>query len=116
MSVIEALLETAYVDTQLLDQMDALGDDPSKSREVGFVLRSREKDKAKTLVSFIQDNQYGIPQLQQPAADDADYQVIITVNMPITQPLLYSVSGLMACLAQIFEVEYEGWNCPALNL
>jgi hypothetical protein len=112
MSVIETLLETAYLDTQLLSINASLGDDFSVSREVDFTFRSHEKEKVETLESLIQDNQYGLSRIE---AGDYDFRVIVTISMPITQQLICSVSALMACLSQIFEVEYDGWECPLPN-
>jgi hypothetical protein len=112
MSVIETLLETAYLDNQLLSINASLGDDASVLREVDFMFRSHEKEKLETLESLIQDNQYGVSRIE---SDDYDFRVIVTINMPMTQHLICSVSALMACLSEIFAVEYDGWECPLPN-
>jgi len=33
-----------------------------------------------------------------------------SIRMPITQPVICSVSALMVCLARLFSVEYDGWG------
>ena len=108
MSVIDTLLTAAYEDTQLLIKNNELGDDFSIPRDVEFVLRVREKEKAETISSFVQDNQYGVPHIEEA---ENDFRVVVTISMPITQQVLCSVSGLMGCLSEIFGAEYDGWGC-----
>ena len=108
MSVIDTLLTAAYEDTQLLIKNDELGDDFSIPRDVEFVLRVGEKEKAETISSFVQDNQYGVPRIEEA---ESDFRIVVAINMPITQQVLCSVSGLMGCLSEIFGAEYDGWGC-----
>lgn len=112
MPVIDTLLSTAYEDTQLLIKNDSLGDNLSVPRDVDFVLRAKERAKAETVASFIQDNQYGIPRIEDA---ESDFRIVVTVSMPITQQVLCAVSGLMACLSEIFGIEYDGWGCVIQN-
>ena len=107
MSFIDTLLTTAYEDTQLLVKNDELGDDFSMSRNVDFILRCDTIQKAETVSSFVSDNQYGIPTIE---SDGDSLRLRVTVFMPITQQVLCSVSGFMACIAKIFSVEFDGWG------
>jgi hypothetical protein len=108
MSVIEALLESAYADRELLGTKQVSGDNPQQFRDVDFRFTVTTKEMAETLISLVEDNRYGAVRL---AEMGTNYQVIITIYMPITQQVMLSVSGLMACLSKIFAVEYEGWEC-----
>jgi hypothetical protein len=107
MSLVDSLLTNAYEDTQLLIKNDALGDVFSKSREVEFLLRASDEKKAELVCSFVNDNQYGKAEVQ---SNEADFGILVTVNMPATQSLICSVSALMCCLAALFSVEYDGWG------
>ena len=76
------------------------------------MLRAKERAQAETVSSLIQDNQYGIPRIEDA---ETDFRIIVTVSMPTTQQVLCSVSGLMACLSEIFGIEYDGWGCVIQN-
>jgi len=107
MSLVDTLLTTAYEDTQLLIKNDGLGDIFSTPRDVDFILNCPSREKAETVSSFVSDNQYGVPTIE---GDDSSLRLCITVFMPITQQVLCSVSGFMACLAKLFSLEYDGWG------
>ncbi len=107
MSVIDSLLTNAYEDTQLLLKNDHLGDDLSRPRDVDFVLKTVDYEQAKTVSSFITDNQYGRPEIE---VVDGYFRIIFKINMPITQNLICSVSALMVCLAALFKLDYDGWG------
>lgn len=108
MSAVETLLNTAYEDTQLLTKNDQLGDDFSISRAVDFVLIAKDQSKANTVASFISDNQYAHTSVSE---IDGVFRIIATIDMPSTQQLICSVSGLMACIAELFSIDYNGWGC-----
>ncbi|WP_280151982.1 ribonuclease E inhibitor RraB [Piscinibacter sp. XHJ-5] len=108
MHIVETLLSTAYEDTQLLIKNDELGDDFAVPRDVDFVVIAKEKTTAEAVASFVTDNRYGSPRVEE--GGDA-FRVVVSVHMPITQGVLCSVSALMACLAELFSLEYDGWGC-----
>lgn len=108
MQTIESLLSTAFQDTELLTKLDQDGDNFSRARDVDFVLKAEELKKAELIASFVSDNQYGVPSIEE---TEEGYRLIVTVYMPITQHVLCSVSGMMVCLAKLFSVEYDGWGC-----
>ena len=106
-SIVELLLDTAKADTDLLLKNDARGDVLAVPRQVDFLLRTPTADKARLVADFVNDNRYG----DATAASDKDgHSVTVRIEMPITQHVLCSVSGLMACISQIFDVEYDGWG------
>jgi len=108
MSIVDKLLENAYQDTQLLIGNDQKGDNFGIARDVEFVFYSPTFEKAEIVASFINDNQYGLAKNQE---INDNFQVTVVVNMPSTQNLICSVSGLMACIGELFGVEYDGWGC-----
>ena len=107
MPIVDDLLRTAYEDTQLLIRNDRLGDVLSVPRDVEFLLRAPDEQKAQTVCSFIQDNQYGSASLQE---GEGRFSVLVVIHMPITQNIICSVSALMSCLAALFGMEYDGWG------
>ena len=107
MPIVDDLLRNAYEDTQLLLKNDQRGDVLSIPRDVDFLLRAPDEEKARTVCSFIQDNQYGSATVQE---DDGKFSVLVVIHMPITQNILCSVSALMCCISAIFGMEYDGWG------
>ena len=103
MAIVDVLLRNAYEDTQLLLKNDSLGDQLSVPRDVDFLLRTHDEEKARVVCSFINDNQYGAAKVQ-------GTEVLVVIHMPIQQNIICSVSALMACVAQIFGAEYDGWG------
>jgi len=108
MKVVDELMQTAVADTELLRKLDAQGDQFGVTRDVEFLLRAPTADKARTVASFINDYQYGVA---TPQDLEASPSVLVVVRMPVEQHILQSVSGFMACVCQLFGLEYDGWGC-----
>lgn len=106
-SIVDVLLETSQADTDLLLKNDARGDVLATPRSVDFLLRAPTAEKAELVANFINDNRYGVATT---SSDEHGHRVAVIVEMPITQHVLCSVSGLMACIGKIFGVEYDGWG------
>ena len=113
MSVVDVLLENAKADVELLRLSDSRGDVFSRPRDVDFLFVVPSKDKGSLIAGFVNDNQYGKAAVQ--VSDDGSVSVLVTVNMPIEQNVIHSVSGLMACIAALFGVTYDGWGCVLKN-
>ncbi|OOG38362.1 ribonuclease E inhibitor RraB [Rhodanobacter sp. C05] len=107
MKLVTTLMETAAADTDVLRSLDRNGDRFSVFRNVDFLLVATDAEKADLVASFINDHGYGKAVLQEPAS------ILVTINMPVEQPVVLCVSGFFACLAQLFGVEYDGWGCVA---
>lgn len=107
-NVVESLLDNAYQDTQLLIENDLKGDIFSIPREVDFTLYAKDQDKGQLVTDFINDNKYGVATYQE---INSNHRITVVINMPITQNLICSVSGLMTCLAALYDLEYDGWGC-----
>ena len=108
MSMIDSLMETAAADVDLLRKLDSQGDRFAIARDVEFLLRAPSADKASTVAGFINDYGYGVA-VAQGGADDPS--VLVVVRMPIEQHAIHAVSGFMACLCKLFELDYDGWGC-----
>ncbi|KQY54402.1 ribonuclease E inhibitor RraB [Lysobacter sp. Root494] len=108
MTVIDTLIETAVADTDLLRKLDSQGDRFGVPRDVEFLLRAPSAEKATTVASFINDYQYGVATTQD--LDDSP-SVLVVIHMPIEQNAIQSVSGFMACVCELFGLEYDGWGC-----
>jgi hypothetical protein len=106
-SIVELLLDTAKHDTELLLRNDARGDVFTVPREFDFLFRAPTEEKARLVAEFINDNRYGTAAAK---SDEHGHTISVLIEMPITQHVLCSVSGLMACVSKIFGVDYDGWG------
>ena len=107
MTAVELLLETSKADTELLIGNDEKGDVFITPRPVEFLLRASDRQAAELVASFIDDNRYGASSV---AEVEGEFHILVVIEMPITQHVLCSVSGLMACVSKLFKVEYDGWG------
>jgi hypothetical protein len=105
-AIVDTLLETARADTDLLFTNDKHGDVLSTSREVTFLLTAPDRAKADLVGSFITDNRYGSVTVESAER----HCIFVRIDMPIRQHIICSVSALMACVAEIFGIEYDGWE------
>lgn len=110
MSVIDTLTEIAIADTDLLRRLDEQGDLFDVPRNVDFLLRSPSAEKASLVAGFINDYQYGVA---TPQESEGEHSVLVVVHMPIQQHSILAVSGFMACVCQLFGLDYDGWACVA---
>lgn len=107
-SIVEALLDNAYQDSQLLEGNNQKGDIFSIPRDVDFFLYAKDHEKGELVTSFINDNCYGEASYTE---HEGNHCIKVVIHMPTTQNVLNSVSGLMACIAAIYDLEYDGWGC-----
>ena len=113
MHLVEILLETAVADSHLLYHNREAGDQFWRSRDLEFIFYSPDKEQIETVASFVTDNRYGDPRIEDFEDDQGktNYRLIVVVNGPATDPVVHSISALMACVAAIFQIEYDGWGC-----
>jgi hypothetical protein len=117
MSLVDTLLNNSEADLRLLTSNREKGDSGTKFRDVDFVFYAKDKENGEMICSFMHDNSYGrgvyseIPE----NPDSSRHRVVVTVNMPTTPHVASSVSGLMACVARLFGIEYDGWGCPLIK-
>ena len=39
--------------------------------------------------------------------------MLLTLRMPVEQHVITAVSGFVACIADLFDADYDGWGCEA---
>lgn len=78
-----------------------------KFREVDFLLRCPNNDKAQLVAGFINDYHFGY------AVANEDNTIQVSINMPVQQHIITSISGFMLCLAELYDLEFDGWCCIA---
>jgi hypothetical protein len=109
MSLVAKLMETAAADTDVLRSLDEAGDQFARFRNVDFLLIAPSREKADIIASFINDHAYGAALSKE---IEGKFRVQVLVQMPVTQEVILSVSGFMACIAHVFGASYDGWGCP----
>ena len=112
MSVIQKIMDGAESDTDVLRRLDEQGDDFSKPREVDFHFKCPSEEKAETVAGFLDDFQFGSARVIN---EEGSYAVQVLIAMPVTQNVALCVSGFMTCIAELYEVEFDGWGCIAQN-
>ena len=110
MSFIETLMNMAAADTDVLRSLDESGDDFSVPRDVDFLIKTPDKRKAELVRDFVNDHSYGQAKIER---TNAEFRVSILINLPVTQHIILSVSGFVATIAKLYDVEYDGWGCVA---
>lgn len=108
MAIIDTLMELAAADTDLLRNIDAQGDDFTIPRDVDFLLRAPSEEDASLAADFINDHSYGAASVRE---NEGRYSVLVVVYTPVTQPVILSLSGFMACISHLFRLDYDGWGC-----
>ena len=104
----DLLHENSAADIDLLRANDRRGDVFSKSREVDFALSSANAENANDLAEYVNGKNFGDARVQ--TLEDGTFRVIVLIQMPITQHLVFSVSAFMLCLSRLFLVDYDGWG------
>lgn len=107
-NLVETLLETSELDCQVLLTNEREGDQLSLPRPVEFVFYAPDIETAEFASRFITDSRYA--DSVEIAASDDRFRLLVTIEMPVRHPILCSISAFMACLADIFEIEYDGWS------
>jgi hypothetical protein len=110
MHIIDHLLWAAERDAEVFALLQAHRDDPSISRAIDFCLSAPDSNKAETVCSFINDNQYGKARV---SLDGEKPQIIVVVHMPIVHEAIRALSATMVSISHIFSVDYVGWGCCA---
>jgi hypothetical protein len=106
-NVIETLLENSAKDVQLLATLARQGDVAAIPRRVTFRLIGSERKQVDIAAHFIDDNHYGRTHVST-ATDRRELSV--DVEMPLTAHVVSCVSGMMASVAALFGLTYDGWE------
>lgn len=108
MSVLEKLMEVAKADTDALYNLQEQGDDFTLPRDVEFILIASDKDKAEAVTGYINDYRYGTADIIE---GENEIKVVVVIRTPIDQQVILSISGFIACLCELFSLNYDGWGC-----
>lgn len=113
MGIVELLLETANADRELLRLNLEYGDDPELPRDLDFVLYAATEELAELVCHFVADNGYGRPSFERVQEDGSSraWRILVAVNAPATPEVVCTLSGFMACLSKLYDLEYDGWGC-----
>jgi hypothetical protein len=104
----EQLTQVAVEDTELLQKNDDLGDVFTKPRQVDFAFESFERERAEDFAQFVRGKSYGTAEVSE--IEPGRFRILVLITMPINQHVICSVSGFMACLSRLFQIEYQGWG------
>ena len=110
MKIVQDLIDGATSDVDVLRSLDSNGDDFYKFRPVEFLILAPSKEKAEIICGFINDYRYGNGAIQ---TSEGEYQVLVTVEMPVTQAVISCVAGFMTCIAHLYGGSFDGWGCTA---
>jgi regulator of RNase E activity RraB len=113
MNIAELLLETAEADRDLLRSNLDHGDNPDLPRDLEFVLYAATEERARLVCDFVTDNGYGRSRYECLEAEGGSgaWRLLVTINAPTTPEIVCTLSGFMACLSKIYDLEYDGWGC-----
>lgn len=117
MALVNTLLQNADLDRDLLRGNLERGDSPEAPRDVDFVLYAKDKEKGELICSFVHDNSYGRA-LYQEILENPEvrrHRIVVTIHMPTTEHVTCTASAFMACLAELFNLDYDGWGSPIMN-
>ena len=109
MTFLDELMQSAASDVDVLRSLASRGDDFTRFRDVDFLVLAPSKEKAEAICGFINDYRYGRANTQE---SDDGHQVLVIINMPVTQSVITCVAGFMACIAHLFGGSLDGWGCP----
>ena len=112
MSIAELLLD-ATADHDLLQKNRELGDVPEVPRDLDFFLYAKSEERALLVRDFISDNHYGRPRVESAVTEDggSSWCLIVTILAPTREDVVCCLSGFMACLSKIYDLDYDGWGC-----
>ncbi len=113
MKLVENLLLAAELDIDLLRKNRDLGDDPEIPRDIDFILYAKDEARAQLICDFVSDNRYGKPSYEKIELADGSikWRLLIVIMAPPTDHVLCTLSAFMACLAKLYDLEYDGWGC-----
>jgi hypothetical protein len=94
-------------DIDLLAIRRAQHDVASERRAVDFTFVTDTEAKARAIAGFLMDFGYAATRIHP---EEASYRILASIEMPLDQQLLLSVSGFMFCIGELFSGHYDGWG------
>lgn len=111
MSIAKLLMDTAVQDSRVLVKNRELGDRAEISRDIEFVFYAKNEERARLVASFVTDYRYGRPAVKRVEQNGADaWQLLITIQAPMSENIVMTLSAFMVCLAQVYDLDYDGWG------
>jgi hypothetical protein len=111
LAILEDLMNQVPTDIDVLISLDAHGDNFNTQRDVDFVFYAKELHQGEAAVGFINDFRFGTAKLE--TVSEEQHRILVTIHSQITQEVILCLSGYMACLARLFDLDYDGWGCIA---
>ena len=113
MSIATLLMDTAVGDSQLYFKNLDMGDRPEIPRDIDFCFYAKNEERAKLVASFVTDYRYGIPAAVEriERQGTTSWRLIIKIHTPMTENVIMALSGFMVCLADMYDLDYDGWGC-----
>ena len=121
MKPLTMLMERAETDRRLIARNQRHGDDISRPRQVRFELVAKSEAHAIDLSGLINALGYGdaaaIESVQGSvmSANPGEWRVVICMLIPLSPHQLVRTSALMAALASLLGVHYDGWGCHLMT-
>jgi hypothetical protein len=111
MSVVQSLMDTAVEDSRLLVKNQEMGDHPEIPRDIDFVLYAKNEERARLVASFVTDYRYGRPAVERVEHQGrVSWRLLVTIHAPTTENVVMTLSAFMVCLAQLYDLDYDGWG------
>jgi hypothetical protein len=112
MHITESLLQNSAADRDLLQKNAAHGDNANIPREVVLLLCAPTQEKAELVASFITDNSYGTASVEYAEQSEPAEQwwILVKIVTPTTEHVICCISGLMECIAKLFQIKFDGWE------
>lgn len=112
MSIATLLMDTVVGGSNLYFKNLELGDQPEIPRDIDFFYAKNE-ERAKLVASFVTDYRYGIPAAVERIEHQGtiSWRLIIKIHTPMTENVIMTLSAFMVCLADMYDLDYDGWGC-----
>ena len=111
MSIVQHLMDTAVEDSRLLVKNQEMGDRPEIPRDIDFILYAKNEERAKLVAGFVTDYRYGKPTVERVEHKGAvSWRLVVKIYAPTTENVVMTLSAFMVYLAQLYELEYDGWG------
>lgn len=108
MTLFDLLHENALADNDVLRLSDKQGDIFGRPRNVDFLFKTPDRERAEDLAEYINGKNFGTAKTS--VTDEGNYWVLVIIHMPTTQHVVCCISAFMLCLSRLFQVEYDGWG------
>lgn len=103
------------MDTKLVHLHAEEGDQLEASRPVDFWVDLPGEEAASEFESWAKSEQFSVTRHPAPDSDDEPFSLVITKEMAIELPSIFSVTSQILAKANELEGEYVGWECAMVK-